>query len=170
VFEIKIGRFFETKRRAATRPGEEGDPFVSLTDDRPEWLHDAVREAHGGGSDLPNDWIYQECQAAAELCDDRGAELAAEDGDGDVIHEHADGRVDVYTRDRFQWAADLCLSTVYALAEDEAEGMPTGEALSDRIGVIQFYAIQSITRTIVDAWRKACEDADGDDEDAAEGS
>ena len=45
----------------------DGETFTTLADDAPAWLQEAVREAHQG--DLPNDWVYAECRAAAEAFD-----------------------------------------------------------------------------------------------------
>lgn len=50
---------FETRTRA------NGDLFHCLKDDRPEWVQDAVREAHG--DKLPDDWTYAQCDMAASL-------------------------------------------------------------------------------------------------------
>ena len=50
---------FETRTRA------NGDLFHCLKDDRPEWVQDAVREAHGDR--MPDDWTYAQCDMAAAL-------------------------------------------------------------------------------------------------------
>jgi len=44
-------RYFEAKQR------EDGSSYWKLTDNRPDWVHDMVREAHGNM--LPDDWKYQ---------------------------------------------------------------------------------------------------------------
>lgn len=138
----EFAKHFERKTR------DSGEPFVTLKDDAPEWLQDAVQDAHQGT--LPNDWIYAECLAAVEAFDN---EELGEDGDG--VHEHADGRVDTYTRDLYQWAADMCLTDTWASAESEAEDMgPTGTTLN-RIASIQYCAI----RHIAEIMRNVCLEA-----------
>src|SRR5215472_11134227 len=92
---------------------DHGTERVVLAEGRPEWLYDAVRDAHQGT--LPNDWIYEECRAAVKAFDD---EVLTDDDDSD--HEYADGRVDTYTKDLFQWAANFCLTDTWAEAEQEA--------------------------------------------------
>jgi hypothetical protein len=58
---MNLARWFEKRTRA------DGDVFVTTKDDAPEWLRDAVREAHQ--DDPPNDWTYGEAQAACEALD-----------------------------------------------------------------------------------------------------
>jgi len=50
---------FETRTRA------NGDLFHCLKDDHPEWVQDAVREAHGDR--MPDDWTYAQCDMGAAL-------------------------------------------------------------------------------------------------------
>jgi hypothetical protein len=142
---VKLGSFFVTGKR------DNGEMFVSLKDERPEWLHEAVHAAHG--SDLPNDWIYAECRAACDAIDDGSLTLAEDSDDG--LHEHADSRVDIYTRELYQWAADMCLSDAYANAESEAADILGDESDTiKRLGAIQYCAIRSIAATILDAARE----------------
>lgn len=142
---IKLGSFFVTGKR------NNGETFVSLKDERPEWLHDAVRDAHAG--DFPNDWIYAECRAACDAIDDGSIDVDNRDV-SDQVWEHADGRVDVYTRKLYQWAADKCLSDTFAQAESEVNDLLDGVTdTAKRLSVIQFCAIQSIVNVMVEAWR-----------------
>jgi hypothetical protein len=141
--KLAIADYFATH----TRPNRE--PYVTLRDGSPEWLQDAVRDAHRGT--LPNDWIYAECLAAVEAFDE--GTIADDSGDG--MHEHADSRVDVYTKELYQWAAAVCLTDTWAEAEAEARetGMP--EETERRIACIQYHAI----RYIAEVMRNACADA-----------
>lgn len=136
---MKLGSFFETRKR------DNGDEYSTLIDSRPEWLHNAVREAHSG--DLPNDWIYLECRAACDAIDEGSLR------DDDAMHEYADGRVDVYTQALYQWAADFCLSRVWAEAESEAEDFGVEGAIEDKLRSIQFCAIRRIAQAMLDAMR-----------------
>lgn len=142
---MKLSDYFKPIDRQPDLPGTR---VVTLTDAAPQWLRDAVHEAHGGGSDLPCDWIYGECAAACQRIDD------GVDDDEDWIHEHADSRVDVYTRDLYAWAAYMCHSTVYADAQGRAEDY--GGATVDpekTIAVLQYCAVASIAETIFQAWK-----------------
>jgi hypothetical protein len=136
-----IASNFERKERA------QGESYITLKDDHPEWLKDAVHEAHH--DTLPNDWIYEECHAAVEAFD-TGCLL-----DEDAVHQYVDGRVDTYTRDLYQWAADFCLTDTWAEAEADAKEMGLPEETEKRIACIQYAAIRHIAETM----RAACEGA-----------
>lgn len=141
---MKIAQFFKVGTR------DDGSRFVSLADDRPEWLYDAVYEAHQG--DAPNDWIWSECSAVADAIDE--GSISSEDD----LHEFADGRVDIYTKDLFQWQADMCLSSTYSYAEERANELGTETSdMVKAVSAIQFCAIESIARTIFSAWQTADE-------------
>lgn len=124
---------------------DNGETFTKLSDDAPEWLKDAVQEAHAGT--FPNDWIYAECASAYEAIKD-GAIT-----DEDSIHEYADGQVDVYTKDLYQWGADMCLTDLYSQAEDEANDLGDDEVgeTEKRFAMIQYCAIAFIARTMLEA-------------------
>lgn len=126
----------------------DGETHTKLADDAPAWLEDAVREAHQG--DLPNDWVYAECRAAAEAFD--AGDLAAVEDNDDCVHDHADARVEVYTRELYQWAADLCLTDTFAAAKGEATDVGLPEDPEDQLKAIQYAAI----RHVADVVRQAC--------------
>jgi hypothetical protein len=129
---------FKTETRA------DGAHYVTLVEGKPEWLQEAVREAHQGT--LPSDWIYAECKAAVEAFD------AGELADEDAVFDHVEGRVDVYTKSLYQWAADFCLTGTWASAEQEATDMGLPDETEKRIAAIQYAAI----RHVADAMRDAC--------------
>lgn len=140
---MKLGDWFETRTR------DDGKQFCMLKDGHPEWLKDAVYAAHDDS--LPDDWIYAECRAACDAIDEGSLK------DEDSLHGHADGRVDVYTKERFQWAADFSLTTLYAHAEEEAKeiGMSTADVpIADRIAVMQYCAIYQIASLMLAAKEK----------------
>jgi hypothetical protein len=133
---MRIASFFETHTRS------NGEKFCTLTDSSPEWLQDGIRAAHSG--DMPSDWIYAECRAACEAID-RG-DLSTED----EAYSYADGRVDVYTRDLYQWAADMCLGYVFANATEEAADVIGDESTTEkRISMVQYCAIRSIASAML---------------------
>jgi len=143
---------------------DSGESFYTLTDDRPDYLDDAVQAAHSHGKDLPNDWIYGECASACYAIDDEIFNVKYPE---DAVHEYADSQVDIYTRDVFQWAADMCHSYTYAYAEEEASdlGVDVKEGTVKVLQMIQYCAIRTIVQTILDAWREAEEEADEDNEE-----
>lgn len=133
----ELRSYFETRTR------DNGESFVCLLDSAPEWLRDAVHDAHNG--DGPHDWIYCECRDACEAIDH--GDLT----DDDSVHQYADGRVDMYTRDLYQWAADMCLSDTYSHAQSSADDCGDTSTDEKRISVLQYSAIESIARTVLDA-------------------
>jgi len=163
-----MSKWFEVARRAEGQHKDEEDAtFVRVKDGAPAWVLDAVREAHQGM--LPNDWVFEECRAAAEAIDecDEGAL------DGDWITEHADARVEVYTKQLFQWATDFCLTEIFAEAEERANDLgDAGEKIeiSKRLSMIQFYAIDRIAQTMLDAYKDARDEGEDETEEAEEAS
>ena len=133
-----MGSPFETKTRDSG-----GGTFVTLRDDAPEWLQDTIREAHFGA--FPNDWIYAECEAAFDAYQDQG--------ERPDTHEHADGRVDVYTKDLYHWAEDMCLTDLFSEAEERATefGPPNNSSVLGVLRVVQYCAIEMIAAVMFDA-------------------
>jgi uncharacterized protein YhjY with autotransporter beta-barrel domain len=98
------------------RSRNNGEAFYSLSDDRPEWLHDAVREAHD--DETPNDWRYDACYVIACMIDDGEEEPYA----------IADSLTDAYTSDLLSWAAGDVSRLAYCdeVVEDFWTPGPTG--------------------------------------------
>jgi hypothetical protein len=132
--------------------------FVTTAEGAPQWLVDTIYAAHQG--DMPRDWIYAECQAAAEAFD------AGDLTDEDYLAAHADSRVDIYTADRFRWAAEHCQTRTWAEAEEQAKELAApGASIETLLGQVQYYAIEFIARTMLDAIRE--ENQRGAEEEAS---
>lgn len=158
----KLTSYFELKNR------DQGSSFWTLTDDRPEWLLDAVREAHHGA--LPSDWVYAEARAVCEAIDCEDLDFDGRAWE-DSLHEYVDARVDIYTSDVFQWAAELANSSLFADAEERANDVGVEGAFKEGgvvkvLQVIQYHAIESIAQAICEAYDAAREE-DDDEEDQA---
>src|ERR1041385_3387200 len=108
--EITVSKqYFVTRFRE--NEGGQGDPYITLADNAPTWLKDAVHEAHG--DILPNDWVFSTCADVwSRIC-----EMPGPDTEDDWIHEFADSQVDIYTKDIYNWAAQFCLSGLFSDAE-----------------------------------------------------
>ncbi|HYX21402.1 MAG TPA: hypothetical protein VFA98_11215 [Thermoanaerobaculia bacterium] len=146
---VKYAGFFERKVRGNGEGA--GETFVTLKDDAPGWLRDAVYEAHRGA--LPNDWIYAQCLGACEAIDD-GVFTPGPDIEDDLegFDGYVDSSVDVYTKDRFQWATDMCHTDLFAEAEERATELCTDAMpMVDRLGAVQFAAIEIIAQAMLDA-------------------
>lgn len=89
--------WFETRRRGCTEDGEE---YVTLRDERPEWVQELVRTAHG--DILPDDWRYATIREALEMITDADAD--DRDALDDAAGDFADN-VDVYTSDLLAWVS-----------------------------------------------------------------
>ncbi len=87
---------FETFKR-----GDEEKMLYRRRDGAPEWIEDLCHTAHGDGDMLPDDWRY-ECIFDALV-------YIAENADGtpadELVHDFADGTVDVYNGNRLDWLA-----------------------------------------------------------------
>lgn len=157
-----IGKWFETAKRAdGQHKGEADATYVRVAEGAPAWVLDAVRKAHQGA--LPCDWVFDECRAAAEAIDNCEVDEEVGGNTGEWITEHADVRVDVYTKVLFQWAADFCLTELFADAEERAGDLgDAGEklAIEKRLSAIQFCAIDAIARTMLEAFNERCDDED----------
>lgn len=127
-------------------PIEGRDGAWTLREGRPDWMQEAVREAHA--NDAPGDWIYAECRAAFQSIDDGSLT------DDDSLHQYADGRVDVYTKELYQWATDHCLGDLYAQAKEESEELLSDTKDPEKIfSAIQYSAIRFIATTILEAYQ-----------------
>jgi hypothetical protein len=139
----KVAALFTTGTRAPG-PVPVEVKFVTTAEGAPQWLVDAIYAAHQG--DMPRDWIYAECQAAAEAFD------AGDLTDEDHVAPYADGRVDVYADGRFHWAAAHCQTRTWAEAEEQAKELAApGASIEMLLGQVQYYAIEFIARTMLEA-------------------
>lgn len=106
--------FQETVKEALTF-FEICDERVSLRDDRPEWLYETVKAAHGG--ELPNDWRYQAVMEALSAMEENAEDFELNDEgdeiDSQAVEEVADGIRSIYTADVLQWYADCISRTAY---------------------------------------------------------
>jgi hypothetical protein len=131
---------------------DSGDVAYTLVDGAPEWLMEAVRDAHAGS--MPCDWIWDTCHSVACAIDDGSF------SDDDSLDEFADSNVDVYTKALYQWSADLCTSDLFSNAEEEAGELLGDESdLEKRMSVIQFCAIRFIAQVILQAVEAANEES-----------
>lgn len=129
-------RHFQTRYRA------DGDPYVCLADDAPDWVHDLVREAHGHMP--PDDWRYKAISAALSCL----AERPGEDLD-ELRHEYADGMTDTYSADRLRWLASHLDRTDYVDEAVEDLGYP-GDILG-AIGMGQDCEAREVWQSVVDS-------------------
>ena len=149
-----LSSYFETRTR------DDGTRFVTLTDDRPEWLHDAVMAAHD--DEMPNDWRYETCRAIAEWID----EATENENLADVIGwEIGDSLTDVYNSDLIAWLGGN-LGRIAACDEAFEEiGADSDDGLIARISLGQSWTIARMADVLLEAAREAAEADDDTDEE-----
>jgi hypothetical protein len=113
---------------------------TTLTDDAPEWLLDAVREAHDG--EAPNEWRWIHCAALYHAI-----------SEGSDIDQECDSLVDIYYTDLFQWLADEPTRRYYC-DDVIAEGLHSEATLYAIVASAQRVALDLMAGII----REACEE------------
>lgn len=121
---------------------DNGESFVKLRDDAPEWLDDALGEIHGLDM-FPDDWRFSVIRDAA---------LAYWEADScdwdDVPHRVGDDACDVYTASIAHWAASN-LDRFYAAEEALAEG--TADTIESAIQRAQYEEACGIAERLASA-------------------
>ena len=130
----------------------DGTRFVGLTPDAPEWLHDAIREAHEYGEILPNDWVYR---VASMTADEINYELESCDPEQvdpqEVAWRLADGMASTCsTPDLFAWLTDYPMAQAY-VDEVLACSHPSSIGTAVRDGYSN--AVTVVAEMIARAWR-----------------
>lgn len=135
-----------------TRTREDGSAFYCLKNDAPEWVRDAVREAHGGA--WPNDWIYQHCAYAADAL----AELDDSDDPEDFGGDFASQNVEPYTHCLTRWLADVP-GAIEACDDAAADGLTLGDGgIVDDLQAGQYMMLREIYATLAHACEEAQEE------------
>lgn len=108
----------------------DGSRYVSLVEDAPGWMREAVYEVHQDRG--PNDWVYEHCSYLVER-------IAECDRALDVDScEIADALVDVYTTNLTAWLASHP-DNVALCDEAVSEGLIEADApMARRIAVAQY--------------------------------
>lgn len=130
---MELTDYFQRKTR------DDGTTFVTLTDDAPEWLDDAVMAAHDG--EWPNDWRYETCESIVEMLAGSGADPS------DAAWEIADSLVDVYNHDLYAWATP----DRWCYVDEAIENLGEVRDLSQALMQGQFYCIERMALALADA-------------------
>ncbi len=133
-----------------------GATFYVLKDDEQRWCsrtwltRDTTREVHeavdGPSPRLPDDWIFEQMYRVAQELHDRSPEDM--DATTDMVHEIADGLVDIYTSDLLAWIGNHHNA---AIADDATrEGLIEQDApIERRAAVGQYEAISRIAHALI---------------------
>jgi hypothetical protein len=141
--------YFQRKTR------DNGEVFFTFVDDRPDWVYDAVMEAHDG--EMPDDWRFDICDSLFEEID--------EDTDEDSLSEIVDGLVDVYNSDRVRWLAGNLNRASYVDEAVESFGVSDSPDVYNMIGMGQYVCIDQMAHIIFTAIKENAEVEEDDEED-----
>lgn len=131
--------FVASSDDAAHPPIDDGTTFYTLSDDHPEWLYDAVQEAHDG--EFPNDWRYEHCLHIVSDIDNGSYDPG----------EIADSLVDIYDSDRLRWLADDPSRTAYC-DEAQSDGLAGDDpSVIELAGIGQYLAIERMASILLEA-------------------
>ena len=132
-----------------TRERQGGGTFHALKDNAPEWVGDAVREAHG--ERLPCDWIYKQCDYIAS--DIRQA-IVHDDVCPEDLADYIQVEADVYTASLTAWLADDIRNLEYCDQWGDEFGFNAdgGKDLTAVISGGQWLAKQEIASVMVSAY------------------
>jgi hypothetical protein len=131
---------FET----ATRP--DGESFTRVKDGAPEWVREAVRDAHGSEF-LPDDFRYSFASEAFDAIAEAG-----EDADLDEVADEFADNVEVYTSGLLDWVGSNLNRTGYV---DQAAEDLGAESVSFASRLMLGQAVER--REVFDATRAAVE-------------
>lgn len=125
---------------------------VAFTDDRPQWLWNAVYEAHRDM--MPDDFVF----ATARAC----LEQLAESGDDEVCGmEFADQQVDVYNRDLLNWVGSH-LERAAFVEEAISDGLCDGADFYKSLACGQYLEIQGIYNALRQSALDAFEESEAE--------
>ena len=127
----QFAQAFETDKRP------DGETFVRLKDDSPDWMTDIIRTIHGDM--MPDDTKYS---MISEVADTLG-EYERDSWD-DCAHEICDGLVEIYNHGRIKWL-ESHLTRAYYCDEAQEQGLLAHDSdMFTRLGVGQFMEYQEI--------------------------
>lgn len=138
---------------------EGGETFYTLAENAPEWLRDAVMEAHS--DEFPNDHLYSLCLGAvADIADaSEGAYCS------DQSHDFADSVVPIYNAVLARWLADN-VSRASWIDEAQSELGTEGDVFAMIAGGMYLEA-QHVWNAVHEAISAEAERRDEEAEDAA---
>lgn len=150
---------YEQFERAA-RATSDGEMFVRIKDGAPDWIKDAVKDAHNGGEILPDDWTYERARSAFEA-------ISEADDPQDARHEWADGEADTYTSARLSWLADYpgALDAVDEAVDEFGWPSEAGGTVAALAGRGQYIAAGRLYDAILAACEERAEEEDDEDDE-----
>lgn len=140
----------------APNKNEYGDDFrVVRTDDAPEWVEDVLKATHFDCNRLPDDWIYQITERAADF-------LTENDPDrwDDLINEFADGAADVENYYLIRWLAGHLENASFVDEAVEEYGYDKERGIYHAIQMGQYRMAEQIMSAVISKLRELAEASD----------
>lgn len=142
------------------RTRDDGNTFYTLSDTAPEWMQEALREAHSDGR-LPDDWIYERCFSMLESI--QGLDCADPE---EQACEIADVYTDVYTSVLAAWLASNTRN-VEACDEAVEEGLCEPDVdMVDRMTRGQFLLLDRACQTLIHAIKTQADERDATEDES----
>ena len=137
----EYSQYFQRKKR------DNGKEFITLKDDRPEELHELVREAHG--KDLPDDYKYEFTERAID-------DIADSEDPEEEASERIDAAVDVYNHDLLEWLGST--NTRHGYVDEAVEEMGHGEGVMKEIMMGQYREREEVYQLVLQGLKNILED------------
>lgn len=135
----------EFARNLERKTRDNGESFICLRDGAPEWMKEAIREAHGDM--LPNDWSYRFAAAIVEDIAERLRDDCDADFD-DMSGEIVDSAIPVYTGERLAWLASN-LNRLAFCDTAASDGLVSESSdMAERIAAGMYLELQDIAGAI----------------------
>lgn len=140
-----------------TRTRANGESFICVKDDSPEWIGDAIRVAHGDF--MPNDWRYELIERALSAILESSDPEDDENFDEDEMSEQIDSAVDVYTGRLTSWLASN-LQRVCYYCDREAKEYGPFDSMVTWIQAGQICELREIADSLLATFRDRAESED----------
>jgi hypothetical protein len=144
----ELYRAFEASKRT------NDETYYKLRESSPEWMRDAIREAHDGM--LPDDWKYEHVMHIAGRIADMEDETA--DSIRDNEHETCDSLVDVYNSNLLAWVGSNLTRAAFVDDAITEMGWPKDGGLFTALQWGQYEELRGIYSSLVDSLEKLAED------------
>ena len=151
---MKIADGFIIKERNNNMETGDVEDYVSFADVHPQWLHDAVYEAHD--EELPNDWRFSTALVIATALDeyeeDEEHDRLDIDEVGDWAATVADQLVDFENYKLLTWLAE----NLRRIDDEAIEELVTkDDGVIRRVQLMQYLAIEQMATIIANAYIEA---------------
>jgi hypothetical protein len=127
---------------------QDGESFIRVKQDAPEWVTQLVMNAHGDF--LPDDWRYDCIRAVlGDIADNEPDDL------DEFAAEFADGQVDVYNGARTAWLASNLNRAAYCDEAAEEFGYDSEQGVFGLIGLGQYMEASEVYAAVVESLNDA---------------